>query len=197
MNWGLRWALVVIFLLALVLAFPLRDVVYQFVVLPLAYVIWALGLFYLSYPRIIIWAIFMGIVLLILLINLSSGWRRSKAAKQPEPKHVGPVEQLSVLLKKTKRGVYYRWRVANRISRLARDLLAQREGLEAQEVQQRKMTGRDWYPPPQVEQYFHAGLYNSFASYSSPRWSFQRPEPTPLDLEVEDAVAFLESQFND
>jgi energy-coupling factor transporter transmembrane protein EcfT len=192
-----QWiALVGIIILGVVLAFPMRDVVNQIIVVPLAYLFWVLGLYYRSYSQAIVWAIFIAVTLLFLLGSLLSGeWRRRKG-KLPERSYPGPVEDLSVSLAKARQGIYHRWRVANRLSKVARDLLAQREGLAPREIQDKRLTGRDWSPPRDVDMYFQAGLFDSFSSYPRPRWwSLRRVEPTPFDLDVEEAVEYLEVQL--
>ncbi len=192
-----QWiALVGIVIFGVILAFPMRDAVYQIIVIPLAYIFWVLGLYYHSYSQAIVWAIFIAITLVFLLGSLLGGDRREKDAKLPEISFEGPVEDLSILLSKARKGIYYRWRVANRLSKLARDLLAQREGLEPKDVQQNHLTGRDWSPPSDVDMYFQSGLFDSFSSFPSPRWYlFKRADPTPLDLNVEEAVEYLEGQM--
>ena len=194
-----QWiALIGIVIIGVVLAFPMRDAVHQIIVVPLAYFFWVLGLYYRSYSQAIVWAIFIAITLFILLGSLLGGERRRKVEKLPEFSYEGPVEALSISLGKARKGIYHRWRVANRLSRVARDLLAQREGLEIQEVQQNRLSGRDWSPPRDVDKYLQAGLFGSFSSYPRPRWwRFERAESTPLDLDVEDAVTYLEGQMKD
>lgn len=192
-----QWiALIGIIIIGVVLAFPMRDAVNQIIVVPLAFVFWLLGLYYRSYSQAIIWAIFVAVTLLFLLGSLLNGEWWGKKEKLSEKLSAGPVEDLSVSLGKARKGMYHRWRVANRLSKVARDLLAQREGLEPREVQDKHLTGRDWSPPRDVDMYFQAGLFDSFASYPRPRWwSLKRSEPTPFDLDIEEAVEYLEGQM--
>jgi len=192
-----QWiALVGIIIIGVLLAFPMRDAVHQIIVIPLAYIFWVLGLFYRSYSQVIIWAIFVTVTLLFLLGSLLGRERRRKVEKIPEHSFEGPIEDFSILLSKVRKGMYYRWIVANRLAKLARDLLAQREGLEPRDVQQNHLTGRDWSPPRDVDIYFQSGLFDSFSSFPRQRWwFFKHAEPTPLDLDVEEAVEFLEGQM--
>ncbi|GAB4422339.1 MAG: hypothetical protein Kow002_11640 [Anaerolineales bacterium] len=194
-----QWiALIGIIVIGVVLAFPLREAVHQIIVVPLAYVFWVLGLYYRSYSQAIVWAIFIAVMLFFLLVSLFNVERQRKEEKPPEFTYEGPIEELAISLKKARQGIYHRWRVANRIAKVARDLLAQREGLDAREVLQNRLTGRDWSPPREVDKYLQTGLFGSFSSYPRPRWwLLERPESTPLDLDVEDVVAYLEEQMKD
>jgi hypothetical protein len=45
-----------------------------------------------------------------------------------------------------------------------------------------------------VERYLEAGLNTSFVDYPSPK-RFQHSAPTPLDLDPQEAIAYLESQM--
>lgn len=193
----IQWiALVGIIIIGVILAFPMRDAVHQIIVIPLAYIFWVLGLYYHSYSQVIIWAIFIAVTLLFLFGSLLGGERRGKVEKIPGHSFEGPVENLSILLSKVRKGIYYRWSVANRLAKLARDLLAQREGLDPREVHQNHLTGRDWSPPRDVDMYFQSGLFDSFSSFPRQRWwFFKRADPTPLDLDVEEVVEFLEGQM--
>lgn len=191
-----QWlALAGIVVLALLLAFPLRDAVYQILVVPLAYFFWVFSLYYQTFSQVIIWAGLMFIVVLIFIGSLLGGESRKKKEKAPKKSLEGPIEEFSTALKKAEAGVYYRWRIANRLAKLARELLAQREGMHVNEVHANGLSGRDWSPPSDLDEYFRAGLYGSFASYPRSRWPFSQAEPTPLDLDVVEAVEFLESQI--
>ncbi len=51
------------------------------------------------------------------------------------------------------------------------------------------LKGRDWNPPPGVQDYLEAGLNNSFADYPLSR------KITPFSVDVEIVVNYLESQM--
>ena len=60
-----RWLLIVgVVLIAALLAFPLRDTIYQTVVIPIAFMVWELGLFYRSLSQAIWWWVVIAVVLL-------------------------------------------------------------------------------------------------------------------------------------
>ena len=59
-----QWiALIGIIIIGVMLAFPMRDAVNQFIVIPLAYFFWVLGLYYRSFSQAIVWAIFVAVTL--------------------------------------------------------------------------------------------------------------------------------------
>jgi len=51
----------------------------------------------------------------------------------------------------------------------------------------RTLKGRDWNPPPGVQDYLETGLNGSFADYPL------TVRNTPFDVDVEKVVAYLES----
>ena len=101
------------------------------------------------------------------------------------------MENLAELLDKRGRGIYYKWLIANRLGKAARELLDQRAGLQGTRFM--RLSGRDWNPPQEVNAYLESGVNGSFADYPRPRWS--RPHPTPLDIHPAQVVAFLESEM--
>jgi hypothetical protein len=179
-------------LLASVIAFELRDMIKDAIILPLAYLFWLLNLYYRTVPQVILWVILVVIVSRAALKNLllvRSPREINKVKLEPV---VGPVESLSLLLGKSGKGIYYKWLIANRLGKVAREMLDQREGRRA-----RKgfliLSGRDWFPPQDVETYLESGLNGSFADYPQPRWS--RPQFTPLDVAPQKIIDYLETEL--
>jgi len=191
-----QWlALAGILIISLLLAFPLREAVHHIVVVPLAYVFWIVGLYYQSIAELLIWGGFLVVIGIILIISLIGEPRRPARIPDMKKDFKGPVENLSISLKKARKGSYHRWRIAHRLAKIVRELLAQREGLEVKQVHAKRLTGLDWSPPRELDEYFQAGLFNSFATFPRQRWWDLRPEPTPLNLDVAEAVDYLEKQM--
>lgn len=64
------FAVIGILVMAILLAFPLRDAVFRIIIIPLAYVIWILGLVYHSVNQIIWWAVALLLVLVVISRSL-------------------------------------------------------------------------------------------------------------------------------
>ena len=187
-----RWLLVLLIVAAIVVSFMLQDVIYQTVFVPLAYLWWLFGLYYHAVPQLILW------VLLVVLVFISSlklvpiiNFFPVVEKKIPNTS-VGPVESLSILLNKPTRGVYYKWMIANRLGRLAREMLDQREGRVYKGYS--RLRGRDWEPPVEVDAYLETGLNGSFADYPNSYW-WGDSNPTPLDLDPQKAIDYLENEM--
>ena len=188
------FVLVVALVVALVSAFALQDVIRKTIVIPLAYLWWVLGLYYRAFPQAILWIGLVAIILLMLFGSLSVDETRKRPVERATKPAHGTVERLAISLEKAHNGIYVKWMIAHRLGKLARDLLIQRGDQTSSKVIG-PLTGRDWEPSQPVDTYLEAGLNGSFADYPKPRWPLKRQQSTPLDLDVSEAVEFLELQM--
>ena len=190
----LWWIAAGVILLALALTFPLRDVFQRTVVVPLAYFLWSLGLFYRSAPQLAWWILAVVIVTTVLLGSLGPGDKYTPRATPKSKPPQGQVEGLAVSIHKTsRRGVYFKWIVANRLGKLAYQMLVRRESDKSRSVFA-PLVGADWQPAPLLQKYLETGLHGSFSDYPDSE-RFTRTSALPLDFDVREAVEFLESQL--
>ncbi len=186
------WVGAAVLALALVLAFPLRDVIQRTVIVPLAYFFWSLGLFYKAMPQLVWWTLAVLVVLILVVGSLSPGVEFASRIPPKSKLPQGQVEGLAEWMRKARRGVYFKWLVANRLGKLAYAMLVQRDGNPSRSVFA-PLVGADWRPPAQLQKYLETGLHGSFADYpeSGP---ISAASASPLDLEIGEVVEFLESQ---
>lgn len=196
MNLRRSLALTGIVIIALLLAFPLRDAVYEMVIVPAAYALWLLGLLYHAVHQSVWWGVALLLVLLILARSLRSSGRTRERVRIKSRPVVGQVENLSHWVKRTERGIYFKWLIANRLGKVAHEILLQRLGGRTRSYFD-PLTGPDWTPDASVQEYLEAGLKGSFADYPQRRWFFSKPVPTPFDRDVKEVLEFLESQTSD
>jgi hypothetical protein len=188
-----RFAVVAAILLAALLAFPLRTTVYEVFVVPIAYMIWSLYLLYRVTPQFIWW------VLVFVLVVLMIGNSLLPKIYQPRKKLIkfiapqGPVETLATWMKKARSGVYFKWLIANRLGRLAHQMLAQRETHHVRSIFA-PLTSPDWTPPKPVQDYLEVGLHGSFADFPQASVPWAKSTPTPLDHDLAETLKALESQ---
>jgi len=177
---------------AVLLAFLLQDVIHNTLIVPIQYLWWALTLTYRSVAQLIFWAL---LVVAVALMALGSLYGRITFRPKKNPKHIpsrGPVETMAWWLSQAPRGNYFKWRVANRLGELAEQILSR--GDEPDPLPGHRLKGIGWDPPAGVRRYLEAGLNSSFAEYPRKGW-FSPPLPTPFDLDVEQVIAYLETQM--
>ena len=181
--------------IAALLAFPLRDTIYDAIIVPVAYLGWQAGLFYHSLSQAIWWLLMVALVAFMLAASLIpplKPLRREEPKRKPK---YGPVEDLAMWLGRAQGGVYYKWLIANRLGKLAYQILLQRESGRPRSVFA-PLLGSDWKPSDKLRRYLETGLHGSFSDFPTPRNPMVEPQKTPLDHDVQDAVAFLEAQLD-
>ncbi len=178
-----RWTLLpAIAALSALLGYFLRDIVYQLVIVPVAYAWWVVSFYISAIPQWVIWTIVLAILSITVLWNMLPEGRRSRHPMKPARQPEGEVEALAIWLMKARHGNYFKWQLANRMGRIARRL--------------DELSGSQGRPPSQdesVEKYLDAGLNYSFVDFLSPRGWFQRPQHTPLDINPRTVADYLES----
>jgi hypothetical protein len=193
-----RWLAVLgVIVIAALLAFPLREIINPLILVPIAYLLWLLKLFYLSMDQTIWWIAAVFVVLVILGQSLLPEFKPIKKLIPFARHEHGKVESLAIAFEKSKKGIYFKWLIANRLGRLAYAILLQREHGKPRSVFA-PLTGEGWEAPPEVQQYLEKGLHGSFAEFPSNRWRyFTAPVKTPLDHDVAEVVEFLETKQGD
>ena len=190
-----RWLVIVgVVVVAALLAFPLRGIVHHVIVVPLSYLLWLLGLLYLALPQELWWV---AVTFLVFFVLSKSLLVEIKSPKRPVPVariDRGKVEGLAAAMRKSDRGIYSKWLVANRLGKLAHQILQQRENGKERSVFA-PLVGQGWETSLELQQYLEKGLHGSFTEFTNSRFRLFSPPPkTPLDHDVSEAIEFLESQ---
>jgi hypothetical protein len=190
-----RRVLLVIALLIIssLLAILLRSVVYEIVILPVAFLGFQLGIWYHSLSQGIWWWLIIALVLFMLAFSLVPPEKPGKQKIISSKPKRGQVEQLAAELVRTKSGQYFKWMVANRLGKLAYQILVHRESGRIRSVFD-PLAGEGWQPSHELQRYLEVGLHGSFADFPNHKNPFNPPLPTPLDHNVTEVVQFLESQ---
>ena len=187
MKYQRLFAIIGIFIIAVVLAFPLRDAVYSIVIIPVAYIMWLLDLIYQLVSQVVWWLV---VIVLVIVIFSKSLLPETKVIPREWIKGepiVGPIEDLSVWMKKSRKGVYFQWLVANRLGKVAYQILS-RHDIGKKRTVFDELTSPGWEAEPDVQEYLEAGLQGSFTDYA-------KRETTPLDHDVSETIDYLEEQI--
>ena len=197
MNWRRGLIIAGVLVTAFLSTFPLRGMVYALIVLPLAYILWVLSLVYRSLDQGIWWVILIVIVLLVLIQSMLPEGKPVPRAISYKKVERGQVEMLAGSLRRVDRGIYFKWLIANRLGKLAHQILTQRAYGKPRSVFA-PLVDKDWNPPQEIQIYLEKGLHGSFADYPNKRFGFYTPpDKTPLDQNVNTVVEFLESTQDD
>ena len=194
-KWG-RWLVVAgVVVIAALLAFPLRGIVNELLVVPIAYIFWLLRLLYLSTHQVIWWIAILIVVLFILGKSLLPELKLPRKPITPTRHQRGKVESLATSLQKSKKGIYFKWLVANRLGKLTHDILVQRGNGKPRSVFA-PLTGEGLEPTLEMQQYLEKGLHGSFAEFpNTGNRYFAPPSKTLLDHDVAEVIEFLESRI--
>ncbi len=183
-------------LVAVILAFFLQEVVHQAVVIPLTYLWWVLKFLYATVPQLFLWILLLAGLVLITTGSLLS-WNTGRGGYERPSKPVqGPVETLAGWVSNTGQGNYHKWVIANRLGKLS-------QSMDVRSKKPRLKNGWTSTEPPgyekakAVSRYLQAGLDELFVDYRLPPFRFMRRRPTPFDLDVKEAVEYLEAQIKD
>ena len=181
--------------IALLLAFFLQDTFRDGIVEPLLYFFWGMGVLYKSVPQFWIWVLLLGIVFFILLTPFLEDLPRFRRKDEELPPKPGAIEDLADTLKQLKKGVYFKWVVANRLGKIIRNWVAYRDRLDKR-WQANDLERLGWDAPPEIHRYLDAGLNGSFADYPRSRIPIVRIQSsTPLDVDPNFVLDFLEKEM--
>jgi hypothetical protein len=156
--------------------------------------VWIMGL---SQPM--IWVTLIAVIGASALVTILPAMDFEEKEKTHVKTMRGKVEDLASLLEDANRRTYFdKWLVANRLGENAWEILAQRAGEPVSKrfgVLDRK---NGWNPPPKVETYLNTGLQSSLIGRPNPRWSLRGKKlpPTPLDLDLDQVLEYLESEMD-
>jgi hypothetical protein len=181
------------------LAIANRSLVRETVVIPLLYVIWLTYLAVSSIPQALVWAAFLVLAARLALHSLERK-RKEPAARALPLRGDTPsrVQALTRWIRSAEEGDYYKVVLARHLAELAVDI-APRAGPAPDDGWQRlRVTDLD-LPQPLAE-YFRAGLSPAPARRRGlgalwRRWRNGEAPPSPLDLNPEKVVRFLEDQL--
>lgn len=94
-----------------------------------------------SQDQFLLWYIFLYIGLLLAVHTVIRIHEPRKERKRDMVTYPGPVSEWIQRLETMQEGMYYRWRLAQKIRRVAENVLSSRSGLSPQEVRQRIKSG--------------------------------------------------------
>jgi hypothetical protein len=179
-----------ILLLALLLTPFFQAFIDRVILPPLLYGYWIGRLLLAAVPEAVFWGLFIALAALIVIRAMVKQppplrWPRQRA---PE-RHQERIETWIKLIERARRESYYQWQLARSLRQLALAMVAHQEHLTVKQTQQRLLASQ-LDLPPDVAAYLLASL-SSFSYLSD----LPPSAGSPLDLEPERLVEYLEKQF--
>jgi hypothetical protein len=104
----------------------------------------------------------------------------------------GKIKPLAKLYSSSEKNYYFKWVIANRLARLSHDLLKKEENNNHR--LRLNSINHSNFPVP-IKQYLIAGLDNSIMRYIPRKFLFMKREKSPLDLDIDQILTYLESQL--
>lgn len=145
--------------LMVLLAYVLRDVVNERIVIPLSYLWWRIELYYHAIEEETWLVLAVAVISIIAYAGIAGDESSSGEAVENSKLPVqGPVEELTTWLARSQTRSYYRWLVANRLARLARLYIQQRGGSGSLDG---SLEGSGWEPPEEIKTYLKFGMKRS------------------------------------
>jgi hypothetical protein len=188
---SLHKAIFLIFVAAL-LAIVLKDAIWNQLITPFLYQLWLAWIFVRSMPQIVYWNSLVVLIAVVTLISLIKQRRRKSNTIQEEIQTQDPVAKVANSINDLHKGTFFKWLTANQLGTLARSILIYQHGEVA--LPKRRLMGRNWDPPEQIQKYLEAGLASSFINKPR-RWLLFKSSDSPFDIDINTVVEYLEDQL--
>ncbi len=186
----------IILLTAVLLAPLIRNFIREFVVIPLLYVVWIGRIVFDTIPQTAFWGCFLVMALLIASVSLLKNRKPQSRIHEVKTVQLGRVETWAKLIRQATQEDYYQWRLAQPLRELIVETLAHEARLTSKQIKQR-LRADQLDLPAEIHAYLQASL-RSLSYLSAPRFRFRsRRRASPLNLDPESVVQFLEDRYRD
>jgi hypothetical protein len=187
-----------VLLLAVPLALALRTFAREVIVVPVLRILWLGYLFLQSIPQSFLWALLLVAALFISARSLIKSRMPTGEVRGEETDRPGQVTVWARRIRWMTHGGYFEWSLAQHLGRLFLAALAYREQLGRDQIRQYLQAGQ-LDMPPEIRAYLQAGLSPlppATVGFLSRLLRRFRPgeRPSPLNLDPEQVVRFLEEQ---
>ncbi|MFP3896340.1 MAG: hypothetical protein ACLFV5_05840 [Anaerolineales bacterium] len=185
-------------LLTLLLLHNLRDVVRDFVVVPLLYILWLARLFLQSVSQSLLWAIFLTFALVIIVRSLIEYKGRMQTTPKAGKGHQGRIQEMARQIELAERSDYFQYQVARRLGELLVGMVSHSKR-PTPGMLQHALDELD--APPEVQVYLQTQALRALPPNRIP--SFARiarllrgnVHSVPPDADLESVVQFLEDRL--
>ena len=171
---------------------PCATTIERTVIQPLVYFWWVLGIYYNSFPQAVLWIILVGVIILIEIGSFSAEGSTSDGKRDVRKPVQGPTESLAGWFLRAPDGLYFKWLIAQRLGKLSRELIAFNARQAAPSAHE-ALRGPGWDPPDEVAAYLEVRPERFLRRLPASALVLPASRPTPLDLDPETAIDYIES----
>ena len=183
-NWKPLFSTALLILVTILL-FPVRRAVTGALMSFAAYLVWSVNILGVVIPQQILWAFLLVLILYIAIGSFyGKRYREEKSSEEQSPV-IGVVEAMAGYIEERHRGIYFKWQIAHLLGKIQQTI---------QESASRGTSSRIPLPSDRVQAFLDAGVNTSYADYA-PDGFVIKNNSTPLDIELEQVVAYLEEQM--
>lgn len=183
-NWKPLFSTALLILVTILL-FPVRRAVAGAVMSFAAYLVWSVNILGVVIPQQILWAFLLVLILYIAIGSFYGKRYREESSPVNQSPIVGAVEAMAGYIEERHRGIYFKWQIAHLLGKVQQSI---------QQTASRGTSSRLPLPSDRVQAFLDAGLNTSYADYA-PEGFVLKNNSTPLDIELEQVVAYLEEQM--
>lgn len=188
-----------ILLISLPLTLLLHEFTREILLSTLLRLSWYTRLYIDNLPQPIIWAVFIALAIVIAARSLLKRRSTSETISEAARARMGRVNNLIQAINRTSDGPYFKWRLAQHLLALALEAFVHRERTSPNTIRERlKSGGLD--VPSEIEAYLLAGMSPVLSTRANlitrlKDAIFPTHQITPLDLDPERVIQFLEDQL--
>ena len=176
------------------LALLLRDLAREGIVIPLMKAFRVFDFI----PQILLWFSFILAMFLLACKSLNRWSLPVPGIPSRGKNFAGRIEVLAGLIRKSRKGIYYKRRLSQYLGKLTLETLAYRER-QTREIMKERLRSGTLDIPPEILAYLQAGMqWDSASSGKRKKMGTRSVEQgSPLDLDYERVVEFLEREVED
>jgi hypothetical protein len=186
-------------LLAALLAYLVRDIIGPVVIAVANFVFQAAAILYRLFPETVYWLAFLLVLVFLALRSLNLDLDSKPRLIRIDTASGGRASVWTNWIEQRSQGNYFKWRLARQIAQLGLQILAYREALPQETVQDGLASG-EIEIPDEIEHVLNIGLdRRHFLRYPQAVVRlrlFRRGQPSLFDFDTHQMVAFLEEKLH-
>jgi len=178
---------------AIILAPFAWNQISSLIVKPASYFWWLVKHLIRVVPQTYYWLFLIGSLGIVSFIFLLLYLQKPKNEQQKYPHDNGPIKSLAEYITLSTKSYYFKWVIANRLAQITQEILDMSQGNSYGDPHTFSDMDRDM--PEIITNYLEAGIDNTHMSYKPGKFLRRFRRKSPLDIELNRVITYLESQL--